>query len=242
MLATLLAVGGPDTVALTPVTKAGLADWLAGQTPAVASWVKAVGFTGEAGSTVFLPGPDGAVARGAGRRVRPGRSVGLRRAAGLAAGRILPDRQQNRGGAGRAGGDAGGAGLGARQLPLQPLQEAAREGLRLPRLAGGGRPWRGRAGGDRNPSGARPGEHPRLRPRPGRAGPGGAGSGGRVRRGGRGDRRPGSARPRLSGDPCGRPCQPARPPADRPALGQPGASEGHHRRQGRLLRHRRARP
>ncbi|KAA0571931.1 leucyl aminopeptidase family protein [Azospirillum sp. Sh1] len=61
MLATLLAVDGPDTVALTPVTKAGLADWLAGQPPAVASWVKAVGFTGEAGSTVFLPGPDGAV-------------------------------------------------------------------------------------------------------------------------------------------------------------------------------------
>ena len=28
MLATLLAVDGPDTVALTPVTKAGLADWL----------------------------------------------------------------------------------------------------------------------------------------------------------------------------------------------------------------------
>jgi len=62
LLATLLAVDGPDTVALTPVTKAGLADWLAGQSPAVASWVKAVGFTGEAGSTVFLPGPDGAVA------------------------------------------------------------------------------------------------------------------------------------------------------------------------------------
>ncbi|PWC65834.1 cytochrome C oxidase subunit II [Azospirillum sp. TSH7] len=62
MLATLLAVDGPDTVALTPVTKAGLADWLAGQSPAVASWVKAVGFTGEAGSTVFLPGPDGAIA------------------------------------------------------------------------------------------------------------------------------------------------------------------------------------
>lgn len=62
MLATLLAVDGPDTVALTPVTKAGLADWLAAQSPAVASWVKAVGFTGEAGSTVFLPGPDGAVA------------------------------------------------------------------------------------------------------------------------------------------------------------------------------------
>ncbi|MFP5511649.1 MAG: leucyl aminopeptidase family protein [Alphaproteobacteria bacterium] len=63
MLATLLAVDGPDTVALTPVTKAGLPDWLAAQSPAVASWVKAVGFTGEAGSTVFLPGPDGAVAR-----------------------------------------------------------------------------------------------------------------------------------------------------------------------------------
>jgi leucyl aminopeptidase len=62
LLATLLAVDGPDTVALTPVTKAGLANWLAGQSPAVASWVKAVGFTGEAGSTVFLPGPDGAVA------------------------------------------------------------------------------------------------------------------------------------------------------------------------------------
>ena len=62
MLATLLAVDGPDTVALTPVTKAGLADWLAAQSPAVAAWVKAVGFTGEAGSTVFLPGPDGAVA------------------------------------------------------------------------------------------------------------------------------------------------------------------------------------
>ncbi|MBY6265672.1 leucyl aminopeptidase family protein [Azospirillum sp. 412522] len=62
MLATLLAVDGPDTVALTPVTKAGLADWLTAQSPAVASWVKAVGFTGEAGSTVFLPGPDGAVA------------------------------------------------------------------------------------------------------------------------------------------------------------------------------------
>jgi len=62
LLATLLAVDGPDTVALTPVTKAGLADWLAGQSPAIASWVKAVGFTGEAGSTVFLPGPDGAVA------------------------------------------------------------------------------------------------------------------------------------------------------------------------------------
>jgi leucyl aminopeptidase len=62
LLATLLAVDGPDTVALTPVTKAGLADWLAGQSPAVASWVKAVGFTGEAGSTVFLPGPDGAIA------------------------------------------------------------------------------------------------------------------------------------------------------------------------------------
>ncbi|CAO3416642.1 leucyl aminopeptidase family protein [Azospirillum endophyticum] len=62
MLATLLAVDGPDTVALTPVTKAGLADWLAARSPAVASWVKAVGFTGEAGSTVFLPGPDGAVA------------------------------------------------------------------------------------------------------------------------------------------------------------------------------------
>ncbi|MBK1839394.1 leucyl aminopeptidase family protein [Azospirillum sp. YIM B02556] len=62
MLATLLAVDGPDTVALTPVTKAGLADWLSAQSPAVASWVKAVGFTGEAGSTVFLPGPDGAVA------------------------------------------------------------------------------------------------------------------------------------------------------------------------------------
>ncbi|WP_042689537.1 M17 family metallopeptidase [Azospirillum sp. B506] len=62
MLATLLAVDGPDTVALTPVTKAGLPDWLAAQSPATASWVKAVGFTGEAGSTVFLPGPDGAVA------------------------------------------------------------------------------------------------------------------------------------------------------------------------------------
>ncbi|CAO3407974.1 leucyl aminopeptidase family protein [Azospirillum largimobile] len=62
MLATLLAVDGPDTVALTPVTKAGLPDWLAAQSPAVASWVKAVGFTGEAGSTVFLPGPDGGVA------------------------------------------------------------------------------------------------------------------------------------------------------------------------------------
>ncbi|BAI70734.1 leucyl aminopeptidase [Azospirillum sp. B510] len=63
MLATLLAVDGPDTVALTPVTKAGLADWLAAQSPATASWVKALGFTGEAGSTVFLPGPDGAIAR-----------------------------------------------------------------------------------------------------------------------------------------------------------------------------------
>ena len=62
MLATLLAVDGPDTVVLTPVTKAGLADWLAAQPPAIASWVKAVGFTGEAGSTAFLPGPDGAVA------------------------------------------------------------------------------------------------------------------------------------------------------------------------------------
>ncbi|MBF5093383.1 leucyl aminopeptidase family protein [Azospirillum sp. INR13] len=62
MLATLLAVDGPDTVALTPVTKAGLPDWLAAQSPATASWVKAVGFTGEAGSTVFLPGPDGGVA------------------------------------------------------------------------------------------------------------------------------------------------------------------------------------
>ncbi len=62
MLATLLAVDGPDTVAITPVTKAGLPDWLAAQSPATASWVKAVGFTGEAGSTVFLPGPDGGVA------------------------------------------------------------------------------------------------------------------------------------------------------------------------------------
>ncbi|MFC5306170.1 leucyl aminopeptidase family protein [Azospirillum picis] len=63
MLATLLAGDGADTVALTPMTKAGLADWLASQTPAVASWVKAVGFTGDAGSTAFLPGPDGAIAR-----------------------------------------------------------------------------------------------------------------------------------------------------------------------------------
>jgi len=63
LLATLLAVEAPDTVALTPVTKAGLPDWLAAQPAAVAAWVKAVGFAGDAGSTAFLPGADGAVSR-----------------------------------------------------------------------------------------------------------------------------------------------------------------------------------
>jgi len=63
LLATLLAVTPPDTVALTPVTKADLPGWLAAQPAAVAAWVKAVGFTGEAGATAFLPGADGAVDR-----------------------------------------------------------------------------------------------------------------------------------------------------------------------------------
>ncbi|MFD1626690.1 leucyl aminopeptidase family protein [Azospirillum griseum] len=60
MLATLLAVAPPDTVALIPVTKAGLPDWLAGQSPETAAWLKTVGFAGDAGSVAFLPGGDGA--------------------------------------------------------------------------------------------------------------------------------------------------------------------------------------
>lgn len=63
MLATLLAVAPPETVALTPLTKADLAGWLAAQPAATGAWVKAVNFAGEAGSTAFLPGEGGGLAR-----------------------------------------------------------------------------------------------------------------------------------------------------------------------------------
>lgn len=56
MLATLLAVAPPDTVALIPVTKTDLPGWLADQPAATAAWLKTVGFAGEAGSVAFLPG------------------------------------------------------------------------------------------------------------------------------------------------------------------------------------------
>jgi leucyl aminopeptidase len=59
LLATLLAVAPPDTVALIPVTKADLPGWLADQPAATAAWLKTVGFAGEAGSFAFLPS-DGA--------------------------------------------------------------------------------------------------------------------------------------------------------------------------------------
>ena len=67
MLATLLAAAGTGTVTITPLTKADLSGWLdsqpAGEKEATAAWVKAVNFTAEAGSTAFLPGEGGAVAR-----------------------------------------------------------------------------------------------------------------------------------------------------------------------------------
>ena len=50
-----------------------------------------------------------------------------------------------------------------------------------------------------------------------------------------------AARRELSDDPCGRPRQHARAAADRSRLGQGRASQGHAGRQGRVLRHRRAR-
>ncbi len=63
MLATLLAVAPPNTVALIPVTKAGLPDWLAAQSPETAAWLKTVGFAGDAGSVAFLPGTAPGTAR-----------------------------------------------------------------------------------------------------------------------------------------------------------------------------------
>ncbi|HEY0837441.1 MAG TPA: leucyl aminopeptidase family protein, partial [Azospirillum sp.] len=63
MLATLRAKDGADTVPVTPLTKADLPGWLAGQSAATAAWVKAVNFTAEAGAVALLPGDDGRLGR-----------------------------------------------------------------------------------------------------------------------------------------------------------------------------------
>ncbi|WP_207458009.1 leucyl aminopeptidase family protein [Azospirillum sp. SYSU D00513] len=63
MLPTLIDTAAADTVPLTPLTKAALSGWLEAQPPAVAGWVKALNFSGEAGATALLPDGEGGIAR-----------------------------------------------------------------------------------------------------------------------------------------------------------------------------------
>jgi leucyl aminopeptidase len=46
---------------IVPLRKAGLEEWLAGQRPGIAAWVKATNFTAEAGSVCLVPDGDGRV-------------------------------------------------------------------------------------------------------------------------------------------------------------------------------------
>ena len=63
MLATLSAKDGADTLPITPLTRSQLDGWLASQPSAAAAWVSSVAFSAEPGSTAFLAGPDGRLAR-----------------------------------------------------------------------------------------------------------------------------------------------------------------------------------
>ncbi len=164
------------------------------------------------------------------------RSLGARAPAAQArAGALLP--RQGAGGARRG---QGRVRLGARKLPVHALQEGAPQARRPAARPFGesGRGARARGGGEAR---ARPREH---------AG-GGHGSRGalrhRARAGGplrRGVRRVGGRRvagAELPGHPCRGPRGGARAATARAQLGQPEASAPRHRRQGRVLRHRRPR-
>ena len=63
MLPCLLAAPAADTVPVTPLRKAGLEAWLAEAPAAATAWVRATGFTAEAGSTALVPGEGGALGR-----------------------------------------------------------------------------------------------------------------------------------------------------------------------------------
>ncbi|CAK0743876.1 leucyl aminopeptidase [uncultured Gammaproteobacteria bacterium] len=63
VLATLSAKDSADTLPITPLTRSQLEGWLASQPPAVAAWMSSIAFGAEPGSTAFLPGPDGRLAR-----------------------------------------------------------------------------------------------------------------------------------------------------------------------------------
>ncbi|MCW2247384.1 leucyl aminopeptidase [Azospirillum fermentarium] len=63
MLPTLCARTGTDSVPLTPLTKAGLEEWLSTQPAATAAWLKATGFDAAPGTTALIPGPGGGLAR-----------------------------------------------------------------------------------------------------------------------------------------------------------------------------------
>ena len=60
-----LLTGTGDARPLWLLTESDLQDWLAGQPPAVAGWVRANGFQAERHKVLTLPGADGAVAAGA---------------------------------------------------------------------------------------------------------------------------------------------------------------------------------
>lgn len=60
---THLVDSGSDAVPLTPLRPDALEGWLADQPESVRTWLRAVDFKAEPGTTAFLPGPDGALAR-----------------------------------------------------------------------------------------------------------------------------------------------------------------------------------
>ena len=110
----------PGAVPVALVTKDRLPAWLAEAPERERNWVTAIGFAADAGKLGLVPGEDGGLARvlvGLGEAARRYRYLGLRRAAGRAAGRQLPAR----GGPRRRRPDPARARLGARHLCLHPL-------------------------------------------------------------------------------------------------------------------------
>ncbi|HYC05176.1 MAG TPA: leucyl aminopeptidase family protein [Azospirillaceae bacterium] len=72
MLPCLRQAADADTVTIVPVRKEGLEAWLSQAPAATSSWVRALGFTGEAGATALVPGEGGRLGQvlvGVGERI-----------------------------------------------------------------------------------------------------------------------------------------------------------------------------
>jgi len=63
VLAHLIDGSDERIVALTPLRKAELQDWLGGQSPGLRAWVETTGFAAEAGATALIAGGDGRLER-----------------------------------------------------------------------------------------------------------------------------------------------------------------------------------